>query len=103
MPGKGWSFTGKIHQKVCDKAQLSGGRSTRSGLIHQSAAGVHTRDRSRERDLRRAGLVHVRKNPEVVAKGDTAYARGVRRELVTSLWFVAFGAGHSLLPYVRTL
>ena len=22
MPGKGWSFTGKIHQKVCDKAQL---------------------------------------------------------------------------------
>jgi hypothetical protein len=62
MPGKGWSFTGKIHQKVCDKPQRRDGRSTRSGLIHQSAAGVHPRERSRERDLSRAGLGHVRKH-----------------------------------------
>jgi hypothetical protein len=43
MPGKGWSFTGKIHQKVCDKPQLSDGRSTRSGRIqagHTVAAAV---------------------------------------------------------------
>jgi hypothetical protein len=25
MPGKWWPFTGKIHQKVCDKPQLSDG------------------------------------------------------------------------------
>jgi hypothetical protein len=68
MPGKGWSFTGKIHQKVCDKAQLSGGRSTRSGLIHQSAAGVHIWDRSSERDLSPAGLRHVREHYAVDAR-----------------------------------
>jgi hypothetical protein len=28
MPGNGWWFTGKIHQRVCDKPQLSEGRST---------------------------------------------------------------------------
>ena len=49
---------------------------------------------------------NLARNPEVVAKGDTAYARiclvgndyagkddeGAAREIVTSLWFVAFGA-----------
>ena len=57
---------------------------------------------------------NLARNPEVVAKGDTAYARfclvatimpakitrGAAREVVTSLWFVAFGAGHSLLPNI---
>jgi single-strand DNA-binding protein len=49
---------------------------------------------------------HLARNPELVAKGSTAYARfclvgtdyagkdeeGAAREVVTSLWFVAFGA-----------
>jgi single-strand DNA-binding protein len=49
---------------------------------------------------------NLAKNPELVAKGDTAYTRfcligndyagkdedGAAREVVTSLWFVAFGS-----------
>jgi single-strand DNA-binding protein len=49
---------------------------------------------------------NLARNPELVAKGDTAYTRfclvgndyagkddeGAAREIVTSLWFVAFGA-----------
>src|ERR1700748_3623097 len=49
---------------------------------------------------------HLARNPELVAKGSTAYTRfclvgtdyagkdeeGAAREVVTSLWFVAFGA-----------
>lgn len=45
MPGKGWSFTGKIHQKVCDKAQLSvrirskaWGEVMRNPWMHQNPA-----------------------------------------------------------------
>jgi single-strand DNA-binding protein len=53
-----------------------------------------------------AAVGHLARNPELVAKGDTAYTRfclvgndyagkdeeGAAREVVTSLWFVAFGA-----------
>ena len=49
---------------------------------------------------------HLARNPELVAKGDLAYTRfclvgsdyagkdevGAPREIVTTLWFVAFGA-----------
>jgi single-strand DNA-binding protein len=49
---------------------------------------------------------NLAKNPELIAKGDTAYTRfcligndyagkdedGAAREIVTSLWFVAFGS-----------
>jgi single-strand DNA-binding protein len=49
---------------------------------------------------------HLARNPELIARGSTAYARfclvgtdyagkdeeGAAREVVTSLWFVAFGA-----------
>ena len=52
------------------------------------------------------GIGHLARNPELTVKGDTTYARfclvgndyagqddgGTNREVVTSLWFVAFGA-----------
>jgi len=59
---------------------------------------------------------NLARNPELVAKGDTAYTRfclvgndyagkdeeGSAREVVTSLWFVAFGAlGEAIAKNVR--
>jgi single-strand DNA-binding protein len=59
---------------------------------------------------------NLARNPELVAKGDKSYARlclvgndyagkdeeGAAREVVTSLWFVAFGAlGESIAHHAR--
>jgi single-strand DNA-binding protein len=59
---------------------------------------------------------NLARNPELVAKGDKSYARlclvgndyagkdeeGAAREVVTSLWFVAFGAlGESIAQHAR--
>ena len=59
---------------------------------------------------------NLARNPELVTKGDLTYTRfclvandyagkdeeGVAREIVTSLWFVAFGAlGESIARYCR--
>lgn len=59
---------------------------------------------------------NLARNPELVAKGDTLYARfclvgndyagkdeeGAAREVITSLWFVAFGAlGEALAQSAR--
>lgn len=62
------------------------------------------------------GIGHLARNPELTVKGDTTYARfclvgndyagqddgGTNREVVTSLWFVAFGAlGETIARRVR--
>jgi len=62
------------------------------------------------------GVGNLARNPELVAKGDTLYTRfclvgndyagkdeeGAAREVITSLWFVAFGAlGEALAKNAR--
>ncbi len=62
------------------------------------------------------GVGNLARNPELVAKGDTLYTRfclvgndyagkdeeGAAREVITSLWFVAFGAlGEALAKHAR--
>ena len=66
--------------------------------------------------FRISAVGNLARNPELVAKGDVTYTRlclvandyagkdeeGETREIVTSLWFVAFGAlGESLARYCR--